>query len=183
MGAWSSLELAPATLTGLAKTDFPPKTKEGDLDEEITAQAKETVEDLVASRIPSYVAESGGAEAFFDSAVGVSALAGVLQRMIGLAYLYHLWSDQGSRPGRGTGYTEKAREVLNPSGFGGQPTGRLILAVKGFAGQAPVLMDLATEAGGTAPVVAVIEPHARTPNFTDEDHDNYRDRPFAISIT
>lgn len=146
MGAWSSLVLSVDTLKGLSPLDWPAANDQDDVDTLIVAQAKQFVESIVGSRIATVIAGAGGTEAFFDSCAGVAALATDLQNLVGLAYLYHWWSDPGSRPGTGQGYAKKAAALLGTL----QAPGQLTMAAKAFAGIAPVLTEDVTEPQGVA---------------------------------
>ena len=142
MGAWNDFVLSVDTLKGLSPIDWPASKGQTDVDVNLVNQARQQVEDLVGARIAQVVAAAGGTEAFFDRAAAEAKLSTSLQRLLGLAYLFQDWSDIGSRPGTGTGYTEKAKGLLGTK----IDPGPLSVAEKAFSGIAPVLLGLTTEA-------------------------------------
>ena len=115
-----------------------------------------------SGNVTSAVADKGGTEAFFDAAVAVAALATDLQNLVGYAYLYFEWSDPGDRVGRGRGMTRKAQNLLRDANG---VDGPLMMAVKAFAGQAPILMGDQSQVSGTAggaSLVSVVDRYSTT---------------------
>lgn len=177
MGAWNDFTLAVETLQGLSSIDWPEGSVQSDVDTRIAGQAKQLVETLVAARIPSIVADAGGTEAFFDLAAAESKLATDLQRLVGMGYNYQAWSDPGLRPGQGRGYAEKAKDLLGTP----REPGPLREAVKAFAGIAPVLLGLTTEAaleGRRRPAASFKRPETKPLTIGGQAA-----RPFSFKIT
>lgn len=146
MGAWSSFVLSVDTLMGLSPIDWPGTSIQGSVDLGIVQQAKQLCETMTTARIPSAIGSAGGSGAFFDSAVGVPALATDLQHFVGLAYLYRSWSDSGDRPGPGASYAKKAQSLMGTA----IAPGELALAAKAFAGLAPILIGQRSKVPGAA---------------------------------
>ena len=130
MGAWSTYPVNLSVLQGAA-----PSEAFTAVEANVAQAARLLVRDLARPRVAKYFAGHGGDEGFYDACAGAAELAPALDAALGYAYLYRFYADQANRGGRGRHDAAKAAEYFNPSDEAnrGQPSGLLVVAIRGFA--------------------------------------------------
>ena len=98
IGDWDSLALSATTLKGLAPVDRrDPDFGEYDTDaptSEYVAQAKDYIETRLLGAVPALIVKADGPNEFMDAATTISNVAGVIQRMLGLSFLWHYYGQE-----------------------------------------------------------------------------------------
>jgi len=98
IGDWDSLALSSTTLKGLAPVDLrDPDFGEYNSDaatSEYVAQAKDYIETRLLGSVPALIVKADGPNEFMDAATTISNVAGVIQRMLGLSFLWHYYGQE-----------------------------------------------------------------------------------------
>lgn len=98
IGDWDALALSVTTLKGLAPFDLnDPEFEQFDTDvatTEYVAQAKDYIEARLMGAVPGLIVKADGPSEFMDAATTITNVSGVIQRMLGAAFLYHYYGQE-----------------------------------------------------------------------------------------
>ena len=98
IGDWDALSLSATTLKGIAPVDLrDPDFGEFDTDaatSEYVAQAKDYIETRLIGSIPQMIVKTDGPNEFMDAVTTISNVAGVVQRVLALAFLMHYYGQE-----------------------------------------------------------------------------------------
>ena len=98
-GNWAALELADATLQGMAPVDFMDADFDGefDTDKKTTAYvngAKRLIQRRLIKDLPEIIVLSEGPKAFMDAATTITNVADIIQEMLGWAFLIRYYGQE-----------------------------------------------------------------------------------------